>query len=496
MTRGYVRWERSPPNAAAAARGIGADGWADGSVLLPTSDQPLAPHDEAIFHLLAAAEIEHALLVQYLYAAFSLGDADKRRNPQGDLPPDRWQLVFGPQTAGGWQETLLQIAKEEMGHLMTVQNILRVLGGPLSLEREEFPIHTMYYPFPFTLEPLTRDSLAKYVAAEMPETPDATQYPLINEITARAIRVNTAMPINRVGRLYAKIIQLLDPAVLDPKYFHPETAATLQGQPGLPDAGEWRGKDEPPAGNKRAIHVWTFGPNGPDPHPKKNAQAKVERALARIAEQGEGPSGGDMAGSHFDLFYHVYEQFPETNPRFGPVTWLPALAVPAHPSTSPAPFAEEALEDGRLTDPQARKWGHLFNTRYRMLLLRILHSLSLDRIQEPDPRSKLISWTFDEMARLQPLSNYLAQLPRQIPNFYETGRPAAAGAPFELPYTLKLPDQAGERWQLQRDLLDATYSIIQSIGAFPDGSEPANLLKNIMDDDAAVRTQIDQYDPP
>src|SRR5262245_9557644 len=37
-------------------------------VLLPTSAQPLSPHDEAIFLLHTAAEIEHSLLVQYLYA--------------------------------------------------------------------------------------------------------------------------------------------------------------------------------------------------------------------------------------------------------------------------------------------------------------------------------------------------------------------------------------------------------------------------------------------
>jgi len=38
----------------------------------PIHDPPLEPRDEAIFLLTAAAEIEHALMVQYLFAAYSV----------------------------------------------------------------------------------------------------------------------------------------------------------------------------------------------------------------------------------------------------------------------------------------------------------------------------------------------------------------------------------------------------------------------------------------
>jgi hypothetical protein len=40
----------------------------------PASDPRLAPGDEVIFLLHTAAEVEHALLVQYLYAGWSLKD--------------------------------------------------------------------------------------------------------------------------------------------------------------------------------------------------------------------------------------------------------------------------------------------------------------------------------------------------------------------------------------------------------------------------------------
>jgi Ferritin-like len=41
--------------------------------------RPVTPRDSAIFLMQIAAEIEHALLVQYLYAAFSLNRPRARR---------------------------------------------------------------------------------------------------------------------------------------------------------------------------------------------------------------------------------------------------------------------------------------------------------------------------------------------------------------------------------------------------------------------------------
>ena len=102
-----------------------------------------------------AAGIEHVLMVQYLYAGYSLG------GPQ--IPADKAAQVRQ------WQDVILGIAKEEMGHLMTVQNLLRCVGGTLSLDRGDYPWDSEFYPFAFRLEPLTRKSLAKYVVTESPD---------------------------------------------------------------------------------------------------------------------------------------------------------------------------------------------------------------------------------------------------------------------------------------------------------------------------------------
>ena len=72
------------------------------------------------------AGIEHGLMVQCVpLRAYSLG---------GDqVPPDKRALVRR------WQQTLLSIAKEEMGHLLTVQNVITCLGGALELDRRDYP---------------------------------------------------------------------------------------------------------------------------------------------------------------------------------------------------------------------------------------------------------------------------------------------------------------------------------------------------------------------
>jgi Ferritin-like len=88
-----------------------------------TKPDELTWWDWAVFLLHTAAEIEHALMVQYLYAAFSLGEPPF----QGPNVPSTAQTLVNR-----WRGTILGIAKEEMGHLITVQNLLRFIGGALN----------------------------------------------------------------------------------------------------------------------------------------------------------------------------------------------------------------------------------------------------------------------------------------------------------------------------------------------------------------------------
>jgi hypothetical protein len=114
-------------------------------------------HGYLIQLLHIASSIEHALMVQYLYAAYSLDD--ERRKPE-----EQSKVTL-------WRNLILSIAKEEMGHLLTVQNVLCLLGGQMELVRKNYPWDSGFYPFEFRLEPLTVGSLACYLYAEMGDEP-------------------------------------------------------------------------------------------------------------------------------------------------------------------------------------------------------------------------------------------------------------------------------------------------------------------------------------
>ncbi len=117
------------------------------------------------------------------------------------MPSDKRSLVEG------WRREILLIAKEEMGYLASVQNLLHLIGGSLNLEREDFPFRNELYPFRFRLEPLTKESLAKYVFAEMPADLTGDD---VEEIKRRANRANLENPVNHVGSLYNAIADVFN----------------------------------------------------------------------------------------------------------------------------------------------------------------------------------------------------------------------------------------------------------------------------------------------
>jgi hypothetical protein len=83
--------------------------------------EPKAKEDKKTPQAEAAAEVEHALLTEYLYAAYSL--------TPGPTAP-----------AAQLRRTIVRIAVEEMGHLITVQNLLLALGEAPYFDRENVPL--------------------------------------------------------------------------------------------------------------------------------------------------------------------------------------------------------------------------------------------------------------------------------------------------------------------------------------------------------------------
>jgi hypothetical protein len=156
------------------------------------------PYLELVRLLKESSEIEHALMVQYLYACFSIKPA--------------FQALAGIAYPGS--TTLLGVAIQEMKHLHSVNKFLNVLGILPNLNRQDFPYEPDIYPFEFNLEPLSIISTAKYVYTESssaeidPDDPaNVNDLPFINKLN---VVLGGDIRLNHLGSLYQSIIDVAE----------------------------------------------------------------------------------------------------------------------------------------------------------------------------------------------------------------------------------------------------------------------------------------------
>jgi hypothetical protein len=291
-----------------------------------------------------------------------------------------------------WRGSILAVAKEEMGHLLSVQNVLTLLGAPLNLYRRDYPWDSDYYPFPFRLEPLTLQSLSCYVYAEMP--PD-NQFVLPpgkrlrrryrefeqtdRKRIVKAVRKRLAgQTAHEVGAVYAMIIDILkDPVRIPDSLFHDQTISVqaswddwgrgYKPDPKALDAeGNLESPAEQPMASDRAAHAIIV---------QMATRTEAVAALRDISAQGEAPhlaTGQTGEPSHFERFLEIYQELEH-------IKWKPAHDIPLNPTTS------AATDEGTLiTAEPTRTWANLFNLRYRLLLTYLSHTFRLARITPAD----------------------------------------------------------------------------------------------------------------
>ena len=388
---------------------------------LPVLDAWPTALDKARILLESAAEIEHALMVQYLYSAYSL------KNERELSDQDHRAAVRA------WRGVLLAIAREEMGHLMSVQNMLMLFRLPPNFEREDFPPRKDIYPFKLHLQPASQVSLAKYVVAESPV--DATG---IDDIKAKA-EMEAGATINHVGILYGLLGLIFarsdqvdsggsGSVTWDVMVRQIRDAAYKQD----PDPAAWHLPDE-------VFDSESIGQQG-DPEDWDLGELRVHRLTGRedarhairdIGEQGEGPTSSGQK-SHFERFLGIYRG-TGTVPFPQPGEWVPTRNVPTDPKPSD------------ITDARTKRWVELADIRYGLLLGFLEHYL----VSTGDHRRIFVAWTFGEMrSRLAYIANKLTGMAH--------GRPdTVAAIPFTLPAVVHLPGAEVERWRLHKSRTDS-----------------------------------------
>jgi Ferritin-like len=321
----------------------------------PSPERPFViEHREALIYMICeAAEIEHALMCEYLFAAFSL----KERVEEG-LRSEQLRAIER------WRKVILGIAAQEMLHLALTANMLTALGAAPHLSRPNLPQPARHYPpgVRLALLPFGEQALRHFLFLERPEGTmlrdadgldalgDASPLMTEDEIEPRLQDFAT------VGHLYRGIEdgfrRLVAKFGEDHVFVGPVQAQITQTN-----------------------FAW------PQLHAIDDLHSAIA-AVEAIVEQGEGPRG-DWREAHFGRFKRVLDEYLAM--RAADASFEPARPVVA----ARVRRGEGAMDGPLIEDPNTARVADLFNVVYEVLL-QLLHRL-LARIDETDDEVGLLA---------------------------------------------------------------------------------------------------------
>lgn len=312
--------------------------------------------DQLIAALHEAAEMEQQLMIQYLYAGFSM-----KKRPDSTCNAAQFEFVRR------WMSTVLMVGRQEMEHLALVNGLLTALGAEPYFSRENIPLQSRYFlgshlkekepsgtvqpcDIPFVFERFNLATIGRFVCAESPgfDTLKTSGDPIPWWCFGTPENPCSAPRNFRLARTHLASM---------PKEFHPGTIQKLYDDIQL-------------AVNQlsRRENIFTGNPNQQVYVPVEyqiNIFPIVDlptanSALTLIVEEGEGIDAPPNFQTHFRRFYDVHAELTEQlakDPSFEP-----SMPVPFNPSRE------------SITNPLARKLFDLFNYSYVTLLF-VLTSL-------------------------------------------------------------------------------------------------------------------------
>jgi CDGSH-type Zn-finger protein/truncated hemoglobin YjbI len=390
----------------------------------PEAPLVIEHREELIYMLGEAAELEHGVMCQYLFAAFSLKQSSSEGMTRDEAA-----------ATNRWRSRILHVAAQEMLHLALVQNLLTAIGGPPHLERPNLPQPAAHYPpgVQLALLPFGEQALRHFMYLERPEGMDLNDAegiaavgraePLMN----KADIVPSPQGFATVGHLYRSI---------ETGFAH---LAERYGE-------EWLFVGPPRAQATTDQFGWTDLVTVTD-------LASAQRAIDTILEQGEGLRG-DWRKAHFGQFVNILDEYlrrRDANPGFNPAR--PVIAANVRPP-------QGDIEVPLITDPLTARVVDLFNVSQEILLQILTRYFA--HTEETDAQLKVLA---DAAVRLMvgvlpPLANVITTLPAGPGHEGKT-----AGPSFELFYEIGylLPHREAA-WTLLTERLATAASFCGSAG--------------------------------
>jgi CDGSH-type Zn-finger protein/truncated hemoglobin YjbI len=381
-------------------------------------------HREALIYMLCeAAELEHGIMCQYLFAAFSLKQSASEGLTEAQVA-----------AVTRWRKQVSHVATQEMLHLALVHNLLSAIGAAPHLARPNLPQPADHYPagVQLALLPFGEQALRHFMFLERPEGMDLADAeglaavgraePLMSERDIVPRRQDFAT----VGHLYRSIEAGI--GRLAEKY-----------------GEQWLFVGPPMAQATQAYFSW------PELVPVTDL-ASAQRAIDTILEQGEGPRG-DWRDAHFGQFVAIldeYEEMTQADPAFNPVR--PVVAANVRPP-------ERDVDVPLITDALTARVTDLFNVAYEVLLQ--IFERFFAHTQETDAQLKVLAdATLGLMLQvIKPLGDLITTLP------VGGGQPGQTTGPsFELFYeTDYLMPHRDAAWALLTERLDEAAWLCEAL---------------------------------
>jgi chromopyrrolic acid synthase len=375
-----------------------------------TVQRSLQTRDDLVLALKHAAELEIAVMLQYIYAAYSIPNyaTGEELVKRGRWTPEQLQIACGDGKEVrnyGMRGVLLEVSHEEMIHFLMVNNILMAMGEPFyaaipnfSEINQRFPIET-----DFALEPFNATTIQRFMRFEYPDF-------LEEDLTCEVDTADSPHTYGSLSELYRQIREGI------------ETIPDLFVCPKKNGAG----------GEHHLFLRENIHKANPDYQYEVDDVKSALFAIDVIVEQGEGcdPESPKFEKSHFQQFRQLSEALATQQMLDTPVPWNPAYPALRNPTLEHRDRATTVV-----TVPETRKIMQIHDQCYFLMMQMMVQHFGYSP-HASLRRSKWMNAAIDVMTgMMRPLGELLMTLP-------SGKRGKTAGPAFEIEMPIYMPDPA------------------------------------------------------
>jgi chromopyrrolic acid synthase len=376
------------------------------------TQRTIQTRDELVVALRHAAELEVAVMLQYIYAAYSIPNyvTGQEYVSRGLWTQEQLYLACGNGEEVrnyGMRGVLLEVSHEEMIHFLMVNNILMAMGEPFYPAVPNFSELNSRFPIEvdFALEPFSATTIQRFMRFEWP---DFLEKDLANDIEHSDPTADRLHGYGSLSELYRQIRQALKNI--------PDLFVVKKGRVG---------------GEHHLFLREDFNKVHPDYQLQVDDVESALFAIDFIVEQGEGcnPNSPKFEQSHFQQFRHLAEALAQQHitPTGSLIPWNPAYPTLRNPTLH--------YRDGNssvVTIPETRAVMQIFDECYFIMMQLMVQHFGLTPTAS-FRRSKIMNAAIDVMTgMMRPLGELLVSMP-------SGKRGKTAGPTFEITMPMYIP---------------------------------------------------------